>query len=279
VNGLRIGLVVCLFAAAVSASGVAQQANARPKVLNIVREIVKLGHDGAHQQWEAGWPKLYTKSSYPYYVLAITAASGTPEAWYLSGWESFAQIGQSYQWMQEHPAAAAENARLGQGDAAHLDGLRVMQAALREDLSNGPMGNLGKVRVMRVTTWRVRPGQDAAWAALVHQWAEAVRASGAGNTWGTYEIVNGGMGGTYLVFEGFETMAAVDDALASGGKVAGAIGESGMQAFLKSLGESVISTESQIFGVDPVMSWVPKATADADPAFWNPKPAAAPKKP
>ena len=141
------------------------------------------------------------------------------------------------------------------------------------------MGNLGKVRAMMVTTWRVRPGQGPAFEALVHRWTDAVRASGAGNTWGTYEIVTGGFDGTYLVFAGFESMAAVDELFAGNGKAAGAIGESGMQTFLKSLGESVISTESQIFGVDPVMSWVPKATADADPAFWNPKPPATPKKP
>ena len=41
--------------------------------------------------------------------------------------------------------------------------------------------------------------------------------------------------------------------------------------------EALISAETQRYRVDPMMSYVPKETRAADPAFWMPKKPAAPK--
>jgi hypothetical protein len=55
------------------------------------------------------------------------------------------------------------------------------------------------------------------------------------------------------------------------------LGESGYDAYSRSSAENFDSVEYRILRVIPEWSNPPKEIADADPAFWRPKPAAAPK--
>jgi hypothetical protein len=55
------------------------------------------------------------------------------------------------------------------------------------------------------------------------------------------------------------------------------LGENGYEAFSRSAAENFDSVDYRILRVVPEWSNPPKEVADADPAFWRPKPAAAPK--
>jgi hypothetical protein len=55
------------------------------------------------------------------------------------------------------------------------------------------------------------------------------------------------------------------------------LGERGYEAFERAAAENFDSVEYRILRVVPEWSNPPKEVADADPAFWRPKPAAAPK--
>jgi len=55
------------------------------------------------------------------------------------------------------------------------------------------------------------------------------------------------------------------------------LGESGYEAFERAAAENFDSVEYRILRVVPEWSNPPKEIADADPAFWRPKPAATPK--
>jgi hypothetical protein len=274
-NGRKIGLAVWACGALAAFPLKAQEAPRRPSVLTITREMVKPGHAATHEEWETGWPRMSAKYDSPFYTLALTAISGPPEAWYLTGYDSFEHLGEYYKWMSDHPGAAAEDARLSAGDAVHLDGIRFIQAQVREDLSNGPMPDLAKVRAFMISTIRVRLGQDATFEALLKQWAGALRSAGTTSNWGTYQVVTGMPEGTYLLLMGFPSLGGVDASRATDGKAAAAMGQAAMAEFMKRLGESAISSEAQLFLVSPRMSWVPKAMADADPGFWRPRPAVA----
>jgi len=59
-----------------------------PKVLVIIREVVKLGQGPAHEKWEAGWPQAFAKVNWPVHYLAMTSLTGEPRALFLVGYES-----------------------------------------------------------------------------------------------------------------------------------------------------------------------------------------------
>src|SRR6188474_2808740 len=61
-----------------------------PKVLQIFREVVKPGHSAAHATTEAGWPAAFSKANAPGNYIALTSVSGPNEAWFITGYDSFA---------------------------------------------------------------------------------------------------------------------------------------------------------------------------------------------
>src|SRR5713226_1172009 len=64
-----------------------------PKVLRIFREDIKEGKSAAHEKVEARWAQMNARLKYPANSLALTSLTGTGQAWFLEGHDSFAAIG------------------------------------------------------------------------------------------------------------------------------------------------------------------------------------------
>src|SRR4051794_2523419 len=61
-----------------------------PKVLQIIREEVKVGKTATHEKFEAAWTQAMVKAKYDSPILALTTATGPSEAWFTVGYASFA---------------------------------------------------------------------------------------------------------------------------------------------------------------------------------------------
>jgi hypothetical protein len=242
-----------------------------------VREEVKLGRDADHAKVEAGWPAAYEKAKSPDYYLALTSLTGPPEAWYVTAFASHAGMGDSFKREDADAALTAELARLRRADADMINSVRVMHARARQDLSYGAYPDLAKQRFFEVTWFRVRPGHEPQFEAAAKAYGSSARRGGVTAAYRVYEVLAGIPGPTYLIFASMTSMGELDKALTDGDKIiSGANQEEGM-ALQKVMLEGVINVESQRFRVDPVQSYVPKATRDSDPAFWMPKKPAAAK--
>src|SRR4051812_22473508 len=75
-----------------------------PKVLSIYREEVKPGKDIAHTQHEIAWSQALKKANYQNSMLAITSVTGPSEAWYLTGYDSFAGFEKNSEMMESNAA-------------------------------------------------------------------------------------------------------------------------------------------------------------------------------
>ena len=84
-------ITVCSFLL-VSVSAMAQTPQPPPKVLQIIREEVKPYMNAQHEKVETGWPAAQLKANWPYYALGLDSVSGPNEAWWLTGYESFAAL-------------------------------------------------------------------------------------------------------------------------------------------------------------------------------------------
>lgn len=239
----------------------------QPNMLLIQIERIKLGHSTTHRITESGWPAAYEKAKSPNSYIALEALTGQPEAWFISPFESNAAIGDSFKMEDEDRALSAELARLYQADAEHLDALRTIHAMGRKDLSHGAFPDTGKQRFYEITSFRVRPGGEAAFEAAAKAYGVAAGRTAPNVAYRVYEVAAGLPGPTYLIFSSNVSFGDFDKNMADGMATMKAMTpqeQEAMQKFTEVLTEAV----TQRFRLDPDMSYVSRAVRETDPGFW-----------
>lgn len=256
----------------------AQEAAAGPPpVLNIVREVIKEGKSAAHEKTEAEFARAYRKAKFPGHYLALTAMSGGGEVWFLDPYPSFATWEQ-YQNEQDKEPLKSELEMAESHDGPLRDPGRSTWAVYRQDMSYRPETlNVGKTRFVTIGTYRVRLGHDEDMRAGAKAILEGYAKGNIEATLLCYQVVEGTPSGTYLFFSTMDSLKTLDDMPARQRALAEAMGADNYRQLMKGSGDTFVSIDSNLFSVSPAMSYVAKATADQDPEFWNPKPAAAAK--
>lgn len=259
-----------------------------PTVLSIFREEIKAGRNAAHETLETGYVQALAQAKWPVNSLAMTSASGTNEAWYLSGYDSFAALEKDRKDVEKKPALLHRFEQLDQQDSEFRSGQRGMMAVFRPNLSYHPERippSLPKARYFSVLTVRMRPGHDVEFNQAIRMYLEAMEKANIEGGFATYQVVSGAPGGTFLVFSPLKSLAEFDAAPARDQAINAALGAENGPKLLKLVADSFLTTDSTLFAFSPKMSYVSKEWAAADPDYWKPKPklaakpAAAPKKP
>jgi len=280
-NALRLCVAIALFVS--TATGLFAQSPppspGPPKVLQIFREEVKPGKAPAHQKWEMGWPRAFAKANWPTNYLTTVSVTGPSEAWFMTGYESFAAWGKDIETLDKTPAFKNEYDRLTQGDGEFLSGSRSIVGALREDLSTPVPVVLPKMRYFRVITFRIRPGHDSDFTDAAKMIRASYEKANVQLAWATYQILSGMPGPTFMVFIPMKSLDEIDTGFANSKKLADAQGEENQKKLAKMTADGYLSVETNIYAFDPKMSYPAKDFAAADPEFWNPKPASPAKKP
>lgn len=267
--------VTCL-ALSAAAGLAAEEPPPPPKVLQIYREEVKPGKGPAHEKIEAGWPRAFAKADWPTHYLAIVSLTGPSEAWFAAGYESFEAWEKDQNAIDKHPTLKPEFDRLTEKDGELLSGGRGIVEVYREDLSRNPNVDLSKVRYFRISTFRVRPGHDGDFTDAVKIVKGAYDKLGSSVSWAIYQVSAGMPGPTYVVWIPMRSLSESDAAMKISKALQEAEGEDGQKALMKAASDGYINIETNIFAVNPGMSYPPKEFVAKDPAFWAPKPAAAP---
>lgn len=242
----------------------------QPNLIQITREEVKTGHNAMHSAFEAGWPAAFAKAKSPNYYLALVSITGPNEAWYISPYASHAALGESMKLASDNEALSADIDRLQKGDADHINSVRTIHAAARTDLSYGAFPDMGLARFFEVTTFRVRPGSEYAFANVAKAYAAAAKRAAPNMSWRTYEVIAGLPGPTFFVISSVQSFADFDRAMQDG-KALGKAFSSEEQQMMEKFGSSgLINAETQRFRLDPVQSYLDAATKTKDSKFWSP---------
>src|SRR5258708_20130515 len=252
-----------------------------PKVLRIYREDVKEGKGSAHEKVEARWAQTMARLKYPANTLAMTSLTGTNQAWFLEGHDSFAAIGDAEAFFAK-PAYKSEIEALDAQDAEFLSTSRQWIAVFRNDLSYAIgrlMESIPKARYVNVLIFRVHQGRDQEFVDLAKTAVAALGKSGSDQPVAVYQVLSGMPNGTFLLFEPSPSLKTLDDGPARSEAMMNAMRDSGSKRFINSAGETLASAESLLFTINPKMSYPPKEVAAGDPDFWTPKPAKPAAKP
>jgi len=278
---LRTSLaIVALGLTALSVNTIAQGLpTAQPNFVTVVREEVKIGRNAEHQRIEAGWPAAYEKAKSPDYYLAYVSMTGRPEAWYVQAFDSHKALGDSMKREEDDAVLSAELKRLSRADADVLNNVTVMHLMARKELSYGGFPDIAKQRFVEITTFRVRPGHEAQFEAAARAYGAAAKRSAPTTSYRVYEIMAGVQGPAYLIFSSMGAFGEFDKGVQDGQAIMKGASQAERDALDKFGTDALISAETERYRVDPVMSYVPKETRVADPAFWMPKKPAAAKPP
>lgn len=276
-KSLFLVVAICLFLSATLASAQEAPRTGPPKVLQVIREEVKVGKGAAHEKVEAGYVHAFAKANWPEHYLAMTSVYGPPEAWFLLGYDSFAAIDKENKEYEKAAGLKAELEKLDTQDAEMISGVRRFVAVYRDDLSyHADTVQIGKYRYLEVITYRVRPGHDMEFAEAAKTVRAAYEKVGADVPWAIFQVVLGMPSPTFLVTVPMKSLDEIDAGFARRPKLLAAFGEEGVRKLNKMASEGYAFVDSNIFAFSPKMSYVSKESAALDPDFWTPKPAAKP---
>jgi len=254
---------------------------APPKVLQIYREEVKVGKAPAHVKVEKGFVAAMAKAKWPTHYLAMTTVTGPSEAWFLTGYSSFAAWEKDRDDTDKNAALTADLDRLAEKDGELLTNGRSLVAFLREDLSAGGPVDIAKMRYFRLLTFRVRPGHESDFQDSVKIVKSAYEKAKIDLPWAVYQISGGMPGPTFLIFLPMKSMSEIDASVSRAGTIREAEGPENEKALAKMSSDGYAMVESNIFAFSPAMSYPSKEFVARDPEFWATKPetkAAAPAK-
>jgi hypothetical protein len=249
-----------------------------PKVLQIFVESVKPGKGAAHEKVEVGWPQAFRKAKWPSHYLAMTSMTGPSEAWFLTGYDSYASWEADQKHMEQTPSLSRELERLSLRDGELLSGTRGIVAVYREDLSYRPNIKLGEMRYFSVSTISLRPGYDSAFADIRKLVQAGHEKTNMDEHWAMFQVVSGMPGSTYLLFLPMKTLEEADVAVEIHGKpYLDVVGEAGRRQLREFARAGYASVEANLFAFSPKMSYPSEELASSDPAYWKPAAASAPK--
>ncbi len=244
------------------------QTNSPPPVLWIQRELVKPGKGSAHNDWEAGWPAAFGRANWPTTYLAMTAMSGPNEAWFLIGYPSFDAMEKDIAQMDANAPLTADMKRLGAGEADFVETTRSVLAQYVPELSYRSGVDIAKMRYFQVITYVMKPGHEAEFAKAATLYRDGYTKANIDSHWAIYRVVSGLAEGTFLVFVPFASLSLFDRSPSYGQAMARALGPAQMSALNKLVTDGVATSQSQVFSLNPKMSYVNKETKAADP-FWR----------
>ena len=119
--GVLLGLTFCLGTANVASAQEAAMDKAPPKVLNVVREVVKPGKGGAaHERTESAFVRAMTAAKATDHYFALDSLSGPSRTLFLSGYDSFAALEKIQHEEQANSTLSDALDRAGQADGELL---------------------------------------------------------------------------------------------------------------------------------------------------------------
>ncbi len=245
------------------------QSAAPPAILQIYRDQIKPSKMAEYTRIETEAAQTCARAStWPY--LSIQTITGPQEVWFLSGFDSYLAMEQSAAPFARNAALSAELNRLLEAKANLVSDPRAVFAHYRDDLS----GNAGLVqprtRFFTVTMVTVRPGFEREYEEIHRALRSARQRAGAADNRVIYQVVSGMPKNIYLIFSAHQSLRNSGDALDPAvEEYASDVDDSARSHLDEYKRDSVLTSETWVFSISPVMSNPAGEWIVEDPEFWK----------
>lgn len=242
-----------------------------PKVLVVTREMVKVGKGAAHTKNEAAWARAAMTAKEPDHYLGTTTISGTNEAVFFAGFDSYEKLGEADKY-DTQPKVTALTGAMAEKDGDYVSETREMVATFNEKWSWKPNMNVSEMRYFELETIRMRPGHDKEWEELIGLYQGAAAKMNLDEHDIFYEVRYGAPDGTVLIFTPRKSLGDLDAAMGTGKTFQEALGADGRERWAKLVEETTAADSTELLEFNPEMSYPPDEWVKADPSYWKPKP-------
>ena len=265
-----------LIAVAGSALAAAQDSPSDFKILQVTREYTKPYKNGAaHNKTESAFLQAMYKAKFPAYYVGLTSMSGKSRSLYLTIYNSFAEWEKDNTLVDKNPALSGELERASVADGELLESVDSLVYTYDKDLSYKSRPDLIGARYMEISVYHVKSGHRADWNKLGKLVKDAHDKAGTSAHWAMYEIAYGTQDGEFVALSADKSMADIDTGFGENKKFMDALGDDGKKQMRELFASAVDYSRSELFSINPKMSYVPDAWIKADD-FWKPKAAPAP---
>jgi len=247
-----------------------------PKVLLIDREMVKFGKDSGHAKNEAAFAKAAGLAKTPDHYLAVTTMSGPSEAWFLVGFDSYAEWQKANEY-DDQPKVEAVLDPLVEKDADYVSDSDQVVATYNDKWSYKPDMNIAEMRYFEVETIRLRQGHEKDWEDLVALYQATAAKANVDEHDIFFEARYGAPEGTLYIFTPRKSLADLDAAMGAGKAFDEALGPDGQKKLAELEAAAIASDSTTLVRFSPEMSYPPEEWVKFDPSFWKPKMMMAPK--
>jgi hypothetical protein len=238
---------------------------APPKVLQIFRESVKFGQDIAHMKNETAWAQAYAANKVSAHNLGLSTMSGADEAWFISGYDSWADYEKSTKEYQ-----SAKYQPFMEKDAQYVSDSHGDIAEFNAEWSYRPVAYSGDMHYAEVEVIHVKPGHTAQWEEIAKMDVAATNKANIDEHDIAYDVDYGPNGHTVYIFTPHKSLADLDQGEANQKAFVAAIGDQRKHR-LELIDQAIASASSQLLEVTPEYSYPDEAWIKADPAFWTMK--------
>lgn len=256
-----------------------------PKILTITREFVKPGKAGTiHDKTETAFVQAMVHSKWPTHYLGMNSLSGKSRSLFFTGYESFEAWEKDVAATQKNATLSAGLDRAGVADGELLDSMDAGVFAYNAEYSLNQQAEhaTAATRYFEVSVYHVKPGHHKEWDDGLKMVLEAYKKALPDAHWACFASVYGAPEGTYLFIVARKSATEIDADFAHNKDFMAAMGDEGMKKLEELSAASIESSETNLFALNPNMSYVPAEWIKADD-FWKPKAgnslAAVPKKP
>ncbi|MGH9497603.1 MAG: hypothetical protein ACRD3L_00520 [Terriglobales bacterium] len=251
---------------------VAQQTEPPPKVLSVVREVLKPGKSGmGHERSESAFVQAFSHAKWPSHYLAVDSLSGKPRSLFLAGYDSFEAWEKDTNALQKNGALAAAFDHAEAADGELLSEISMSAFTYSEEYSFNSSVDIAHMRYFEISLVHTRPGHQKEWDEAVKMVIAAYAKALPDTHWAAYTSAYGQPDGTYVFFTPMKSMAEIDQNLMNNKKFMAAMGEDGMKKLGELSAASIESSETNLFAFNPRISYVSDEWVKADPDFWKPK--------
>jgi hypothetical protein len=248
-----------------------------PKVLTITREFVKPGKAGSlHDKAESAFVQASARAKWPTHYLGMTSLSGKSRALFFAGYDSFEAWEKDQMATQKNTALAGalDHAAIVDGDLLDEIDMGIFAYNQEYSLNQAAEHATAATRYFEISVFHVKEGHHKDWDDLVKMVLAAYQKALPDAHWACYEGAFGAPEGTYLFIVARKSASEIDSDFAHDKDFMSAMGEEGMKKLDELASSSIQSSETNLFMLNPHMSYVPDEWIKADPDFWKPKAAA-----
>jgi hypothetical protein len=242
-----------------------------PKILAASREYTKPGKSGMqHDKTESLFVQAMARAKWPTHYLAMESLSGKSRTLFFTGYDSFEAWEKDVNATEKNPALMSALNHAAEVDGDLLSETDATVLAFRGEYSLRPEVDIAHTRYFEISSWQVKAGHDKDWDEIV-KLVKAAYDKMPDQHWAAYQAVYGFPDTTYIIFNPMKSLSEVDKNFASSKDFEAAMGEEGMKKLSALSAAAIESSQTNLFAINPRMSYPNDEWVKADPGFWKAK--------